>query len=148
VDVPATGGRQGALLGRVAVQERPERRTVHTIAALRDPHLRTVLVEDHAMVLRLLADRHQDLTSLRTQAVCARLHAAHRGVDSRWGSGGGSPLMTRHPAAHHSPDDRGRDGPQADRSRSGRGHRRLDRQHRRGERSAPLPQVAASGTTG
>jgi transposase len=32
------------------------------------------MLEDHAIVLRLLANRHQDLTSLRTQAVC-RLHA-------------------------------------------------------------------------
>lgn len=44
------------------------------VAALRDKRLRTVVVEDSAMVLRLLGDRHQDLTSLRTQAVC-RLHA-------------------------------------------------------------------------
>jgi transposase len=44
------------------------------IAALRDRTLRTVVIEDHAMVLRLLADRHTDLTRLRTQAVC-RLHA-------------------------------------------------------------------------
>jgi len=61
------------------------------IAALRDPHLRTVLVEDHAMVLRLLADRHQDLTSLPTQAVC-RLHAliaalAPGGVQQRISAG-------------------------------------------------------------
>jgi transposase len=33
-----------------------------------------VVAEDHVMVLRMLADRHQDLTRLRTQAVC-RLHA-------------------------------------------------------------------------
>jgi hypothetical protein len=44
------------------------------VAAPRDVRLRTVTLEDPAMVLRLLADRHQDLTSLRTQAVC-RLHA-------------------------------------------------------------------------
>jgi hypothetical protein len=44
------------------------------IAALRDPQLRTVAAEDQSMVLRLLADRHQDLTRLRTQAIC-RLHA-------------------------------------------------------------------------
>jgi transposase len=38
-----------------------------------------VLVEDHAMVLRLLADRHQDLTSRRTQAAGAasRLRTIH-----------------------------------------------------------------------
>ena len=61
--------------GRVAGRKSDPNDALSTaIAALRDPHLRTVVVEDHAMVLRLLADRHQDLTSLRTQAVC-RLHA-------------------------------------------------------------------------
>jgi transposase len=73
------------------------------IAALRDPHLRTVMVEDHAMVLRLLADRHQDLTSLRTQAVC-RLHAliaamVPGGVQRRISADGAtSRLRTIHPA--------------------------------------------------
>ena len=53
------------------------------IAALRDPHLRTVTAENHVMVLRLLADRHQDLTALRTQAVVSAACVA-RGVGSRW----------------------------------------------------------------
>jgi transposase len=44
------------------------------IAALRQPHLTVVAAEDHALVLRLLAKRHHDLSRLRTQAVC-RLHA-------------------------------------------------------------------------
>ncbi len=52
------------------------------IAALRDPHLRTVVVEDHAMVLRLLADRHQDLTSLNPSGVPPA--CVDRGADSRW----------------------------------------------------------------
>ena len=77
------------------------------IAALRDPHLRTVIVEDHAMVLRLLADRHQDLTSLRTQAVC-RLHAliaalTPGGVQRRL-----SADCCGISAADHPPDQRGR----------------------------------------
>jgi transposase len=42
--------------------------------ALRHPRLRQVAPVDHTAVLRLLADRHHDLTGLRTQAIC-RLHA-------------------------------------------------------------------------
>jgi transposase len=44
------------------------------IVALRHPRLRPVTLVDHSALLRLLADRHHDLTALRTQAVC-RLHA-------------------------------------------------------------------------
>lgn len=44
------------------------------IVALRHGRLRVVAPVDHTAVLRLLADRHHDLTALRTQAVC-RLHA-------------------------------------------------------------------------
>jgi transposase len=44
------------------------------IVALRHARLREVAPVDHTAVLRLLADRHHDLTGLRTQAVC-RLHA-------------------------------------------------------------------------
>ena len=44
------------------------------IAALRQPGLARVRREDHAQVLRMVAKRHLELTSLRTQAVC-RLHA-------------------------------------------------------------------------
>ena len=44
------------------------------IAALRQPGLAVVRREDHTQVLRMLAKRHLELTSLRTQAAC-RLHA-------------------------------------------------------------------------
>jgi transposase len=44
------------------------------IAGLRHANLRMVGRADHRALLRLLADRHQDLASLRTQAAC-RLHA-------------------------------------------------------------------------
>ena len=75
VDVPATLAARVRLLGSGRGSKSDPNDALSTaIAALRDPHLRTVVAEDHAMVLRLLADRHQDLTSLRTQAVC-RLHA-------------------------------------------------------------------------
>ena len=42
--------------------------------ALRHRQLRTVAADDHAAILRMLANRHHALTRLRTQAVC-RLHA-------------------------------------------------------------------------
>jgi transposase len=44
------------------------------IVAMRHDGLRRVTPGDHTAVLRLLADRHHDLTRLRTQAIC-RLHA-------------------------------------------------------------------------
>ncbi len=44
------------------------------VAALRNRRLHPVVADDHAVILRLLSDRHHDLTRLRTQAVC-RLHA-------------------------------------------------------------------------
>ena len=44
------------------------------IVAMRHGRLRRVTPVDHSAVLRLLADRHHDLTGLRTQAIC-RLHA-------------------------------------------------------------------------
>src|ERR1039457_1226410 len=49
------------------------------VAALRSPRLRLVVTEDHVAVLRLLWNRHKNLTSLHTQAVC-RLHALLAGI--------------------------------------------------------------------
>jgi hypothetical protein len=49
------------------------------IVALRHTRLRQVMAVDHTAVLRLLADRHHDLTGLRTQAIC-RLHALLGGL--------------------------------------------------------------------
>jgi transposase len=49
------------------------------VAALRSPRLRSVVTEDHVAVLRLLWNRHKNLTSLHTQAVC-RLHALLAGI--------------------------------------------------------------------
>jgi hypothetical protein len=40
------------------------------IAALRGRRLRPVQADDHMAILRMLGDRHNDLTALRTQAVC------------------------------------------------------------------------------
>ena len=44
------------------------------IVALRNRNLRTVALEDHRQILRLLARRHHQLTAARTRAIC-RLHA-------------------------------------------------------------------------
>ena len=44
------------------------------IVALRHRNLRSVALEDHRQVLRLLARRHHQLTAARTRAIC-RLHA-------------------------------------------------------------------------
>ena len=43
------------------------------VVALRHSKLRTVVLEDHSTVLRLLAKRHHDLVAHRTRAIC-RLH--------------------------------------------------------------------------
>lgn len=78
IDVPPTLAARVRLLGSGRGSKNDPNDALSTaIAALRDPHLRTVAAEDHAMVLRMLADRYQDLTRLRTQAVC-RLHALLR----------------------------------------------------------------------
>jgi len=44
------------------------------IVALRNRKLRSVALEDHRQILRLLARRHHQLTAARTRAIC-RLHA-------------------------------------------------------------------------
>jgi transposase len=44
------------------------------IVALRNRNLRSVVLEDHRQILRLLARRHHQLVAARTRAVC-RLHA-------------------------------------------------------------------------
>ena len=56
------------------------------IVAMRHGRLRRVAPVDHSAVLRLLADRHHDLTALRTQAIC-RLHALLCQVTSGGASG-------------------------------------------------------------
>jgi transposase len=75
VDVPPTLSARVRLLdsGRTDKTDPHDARSA-AIVALRHGDLRPVPRTDHAAVLRLLADRHHDLTALRTQAVC-RLHA-------------------------------------------------------------------------
>jgi transposase len=75
VDVPATLSARVRLLGcGKAAKNDPNDARSTALAGLRHPCLHLVEREDHRAVLRLLVDRHHDLTALRTQAVC-RLHA-------------------------------------------------------------------------
>lgn len=75
VDVPATLAARVRVLGSSkASKNDPNDARSTAIAALRHPRLRAPRVDDHAVALRLLVDRHQDLGVLRTQTVC-RLHA-------------------------------------------------------------------------
>jgi transposase len=103
IDVPPVLAARVRLLGSGRGSKNDPNDALSTaIAALRDPRLRTVTVEDHVMVLRLLADRHQDLTALRTQAV-GRLHAllaalVPGGVQKRLSANGASEFLRRaHP---------------------------------------------------
>jgi hypothetical protein len=75
VDVPPVLASRVRLLGsgKSDKNDPNDARSV-AIAALRQPKLAVVLREDHTQVLRMLAKRHLELTSLRTQAVC-RLHS-------------------------------------------------------------------------
>ena len=75
VDVPAVLASRVRVLssGKSDKNDPNDARSV-AIAALRQPALAVVRRQDHATVLRMLAKRHLELTSLRTQAVC-RLHA-------------------------------------------------------------------------
>ncbi len=75
VDVPATLAAKVRLLTSGSPGKSDPNDALSTaVAALRHPHLRVVTPDDHAAVLRILADRNHDLGRLRTQAVC-RLHA-------------------------------------------------------------------------
>jgi len=78
VDVPPTLAARVRVLGSGKTQKNDLNDALSTaIAALRAKRLRTVVAENHGGVLRLLADHHHDLGSLRTQAIC-RLHALVR----------------------------------------------------------------------
>ena len=75
VDVPSTQAARVRVLDskRSQKNDRNDARSV-AIVALRQPGLRVVAAEDHVAVLRMLAKRHKQLSSLKTQAA-ARLHA-------------------------------------------------------------------------
>jgi transposase len=75
VDVPPTLSARVRVLGSGRAQKNdPNDAHSTAIAALRGRRLRPVHADDHMAILRMLGDRHHDLTALRTQAVC-RLHA-------------------------------------------------------------------------
>jgi transposase len=74
-DVPPTLSARVRLLDSGCTDKTdPHDARAAAIVALRHTRLRRVTPVDHTAVLRLLADRHHDLTGLRTQAIC-RLHA-------------------------------------------------------------------------
>jgi len=78
VDVPPALAARVRVLGSGKTQKNDPNDALSTaIAALRAKRLRTVVPEDHSAILRLLADHHRDLGSLRTQTIC-RLHALVR----------------------------------------------------------------------
>jgi transposase len=78
VDVPPTLSARVRLLGstKAAKNDSNDARST-AIAGLRHCELRTVGVEDHHAVIRLLIDRYDGLVSARTQATC-RLHVVLR----------------------------------------------------------------------
>jgi transposase len=75
VDVPAALSARARLLdaGRKDKTDAHDARSA-AIVALRHRNLRSVELEDHRQVLRLLARRHHQLVAARTRAIC-RLHA-------------------------------------------------------------------------
>ena len=78
VDVPPTLSARVRLLGSTKASKNDGNDALATaIAGLRHCELRAVRVEDHVAVIRMLVDRYDDLTGLRTQAAC-RLHVALR----------------------------------------------------------------------
>jgi transposase len=79
-DVPPTLSARVRVLGTGKSQKNdPNDALSVAIAALRSDRLRPVGAEDHIAVLRLLWNRHKNLTSLHTQAVC-RVHALLAGI--------------------------------------------------------------------
>jgi transposase len=75
LDVPAALSARARLLdsGRKDKSDAHDARSA-AIVALRNRNLRSVVLEDHRQILRLLARRHHQLTAARTRVVC-RLHA-------------------------------------------------------------------------
>ena len=74
VDVPAALSARARLLDSSNDKTDAHDARSAAIVALRHRNLRSVKLEDHRQVLRLLARRHHQLTAARTRAIC-RLHA-------------------------------------------------------------------------
>jgi transposase len=78
LEVPPTLSARVRLLGSTKAAKNDSNDALSTaIAGLRHCGLRAVRVDDHTSVIRMLVDRYDDLTRLRTQAAC-RLHATLR----------------------------------------------------------------------
>jgi transposase len=78
IDVPPTLSARVRLLGSTKASKNDGNDALATaIAGLRHCGLRAVRREDRTAVIRILIDRYDDLTALRTQAAC-RLHVALR----------------------------------------------------------------------
>jgi transposase len=74
LDVPPTLSARARLLDTAKIDKTDAHDArAAAVVALRHSKLRTVVLEDHTAVLRLLAKRHHDLVAHRTRAVC-RLH--------------------------------------------------------------------------
>jgi transposase len=72
LDVPPALSARARLLAGTDKTDRHDARSA-AVVALRHDQLRPVTVVDHPVVLRLLADRHHDLTAQRTRVIC-RVH--------------------------------------------------------------------------
>ena len=103
VDVPPTLSARVRLLGSTKAAKNDSNDALSTaIAGLRHCELRTVDVEDHNAVVRLLIDRYDGLVSTRTQAAC-RLHVVLReliagGAPRRLSANRAAKLLRVHPA--------------------------------------------------
>jgi len=87
IDVPPTLAARVRLLSSSKTSKNDPNDALSTaIAGMRHCGLRRVERDNHTAILRLLADRHHDLTGLRTQAAC-RLHVMFRELTA-----GGAPL--------------------------------------------------------
>ena len=120
LDVPPTLSARVRLLDSGCTDKTdPHDARAAAVVALRHSRLRQVTPVDHTAVLRLLADRHHDLTGLRTQAIC-RLHALLCGLTP----GGAGHLLSAPPSradpARRPADGAGRDRTQTDSARVGR----------------------------
>jgi transposase len=146
VDVPAVLASRVRVLssGRSDKNDPNDARAV-AIAALRQSGLAVVHLEDHTAVLRMVAKRHLELTSLRTQAAC-RLHATLAALRP----GGMARRLSAHNAAAMLASLRPVSPIAQQRKAMGRQHlgdiRRLDRELK-ANKTLIRRAVAASGTT-
>ena len=137
--------------GRSAKTDAHDARAI-AIVALRHANLRSVVVEDHDAVLRLLADRHHDLVAQRTRVVC-RLHAllsqllmhqhSDKRIDDCQPGRYQHPQLELHPVASKQSDglaDRG-----CDKSRSPPTPENQADQDERWITGHPLPGVSSKG---